>query len=981
MRLIAVRRGPGKGNMPRRASSAGDCPEDRIHFVVCFAAFSAGTYYDANSQEQRSSLVSGFLLICAARPQGSPPLPCSVDQPPIVTAGASIFTDAQEQDLGDALAEYVESDMRIAPPAMDDQITRIGERLLATLPPTGVHFRFRIYDSGEINGFSLAGGRVYISRKLIAAVKTEDDLAGVLAHEIGHIVTHQSAVDFTHLLKIRIGVTQVTDRADIFARVHQLFNTPPKDNEPESNEEKDQMVADRVALYAMVRAGYAPSSFASFLNETMLNKGKTGNSFTDMFGLTHEAAKRYRSALKLIAALPAGCQSRQPGKSDAFGAWLRATVEERIHTVAERAAGDNPLKLDPPLRPSLDWIRFSPDGHYVLAQDEGSITVIDKYAARALFRIDAPDANAAQFSLDSRKVLFHDKKLRIEHWSVPEGKRISVKELVVYDGCNQTLLSLDGRTLACTNVSIHEGVPRLRLRLIDVDSGSAFFDKPSFFEFDVNASYWSMLAFAMESLEGEEVATMLPSPDGRYLLVVVGDRVLAYDLQQRQQIAVNGKLKELRQRRMAFLGADQLYVVGEPKGKDLYHARILSFPDGAVLKETEIGEQRIGSATKGRVLIAGPLKDYAIGILDPNQGRFLTAWKLPTVDFWDNTLAAESPTGKLVIAELGGKTFADLELPLGPLPEPRAAVFSPDGKYLAISVKTRAEIWDLSTGKQVRILRPLRSAWMDSTDRLFGQMPKHLDHDATEVELTFDPLAAKELGKYEPEDLQYHDMQIRFKPLGKDKSTGHHATLEVKKMDTQTVAWSRDYPHETPVCWPAEDDRMVLAWDMSNETARSEIRNYPQLQRQADALKDKKKGLLLETVAPLTGAAMQQVIIPESDQSGGWNDRRRAIISGDVVLARGEHGNTAIYSLSSGAKLGEFFGFTVATDASAGVIAAENREEEILIVDEHTGKELERFTLGSPVRAARIVKGADRTLMVLTADQVVHRLPLPSSSN
>jgi len=170
---------------------------------------------------------------------------------------------------------------------------------------------------------------------------------------------------------------------------------------------------------------------------------------------------------------------------------------------------------------------------------------------------------------------------------------------------------------------------------------------------------------------------------------------------------------------------------------------------------------------------------------------------------------------------------------------------------------------------------------------------------------------------------------------------------------------------------------MVLAWDMSDETAKSEIRNYPQLQLQADALKYKKKGLLLETVAPLTGAPMQQVIIPEADQSGGWNDRRRAIISGDVVLARGEHGNTAIYSLASGAKLGEFFGFTVATDAAAGVIAAENREEEILIVDEHSGKELQRFTLGSPVRAARIVKGTDKTLFVLTADQVVHRLPLP----
>jgi len=243
--------------------------------------------------------------------------------------------------------------------------------------------------------------------------------------------------------------------------------------------------------------------------------------------------------------------------------------------------------------------------------------------------------------------------------------------------------------------------------------------------------------------------------------------------------------------------------------------------------------------------------------------------------------------------------------------------------------------------------------------------------------LTFNPLAAKELGKYESEDWQYHDLQFRFKPMGKDKSTSHHATLEVKKMDTQTVIWSHDYSKETPACWPAEDDRIVLAWDMSNDTAREEIKRNPQLQQEADALKNRKAGLLLETVAPLTGAPLEQVVIPEADQSGGWHDERRAIVSGDVVLARGEHGTTTIYSLTNGAKIGEFFGLSVATDARAGVIAAENREEEILIVDEHTGKELQRFTLGSPVRAARIVNGPEKTLLVLTADQVVHRLPLP----
>jgi len=160
---------------------------------------------------------------------------CTLPSPSLTSISANIFNDRQEQDLGDAFAEYFESDMRIAAPESDDQITAIGERILATLPPTGVHYRFRVYDSGEVNGFSVAGGRVYISRKLVAATKNEDELAGVLAHEIGHLATHQTAIEVTRIFRIRLGVTQVTDRADVFAKVHLLLSTPAKPHEEEDS--------------------------------------------------------------------------------------------------------------------------------------------------------------------------------------------------------------------------------------------------------------------------------------------------------------------------------------------------------------------------------------------------------------------------------------------------------------------------------------------------------------------------------------------------------------------------------------------------------------------------------------------------------------------------------------------------------------------------------------------------------------------------
>jgi hypothetical protein len=905
--------------------------------------------------------------------------PCSLAAPSFATSAPNIFNDRQEQDLGDALAESVEAELHLAPSSADDQLTRIGEKLLATLPPTGIRYRFRIYDSGEVNGFSLAGGRVYISRKLIAAVQNEDELAGVLAHEIGHLATHQSAIGMTRSLRIRLGVTQVGDRADIFAKVHQLFSTPAKLQEDRFDENKDEIVADHVAIYALIRAGYAPQSFPDFFDKVSMNKGKTGNWFTDFLSLTQEDSQRFRAARKYIATLPAECRASQPEASEAFKSWMHGVLEDRVKIAAVGKVDDRPLKLEDPLRPGLWNIRFSPNGRYVLAQDEESISVVDKDETRVLFRIDAPDVQEAQFTPDSSEVVFHDSNLRVERWNVASGKRTAVHELVVYDGCNQTLLAPDARTLVCININVHSDSPRMSLRLIDVESGKPYFENPSFYQFRSLSSYYMAVRFELEIIEGAEFADLRVSPDGRYLFVVADNTSFGYDLVSRQPVPLGKKFKDLTETHICFLAPDKILVTGSPKSfkSPTMPAQVLSFPDGKVLNETELAGEHFWPVTKNGLLRVWPLKDYAVGILDPLQKKIVMAWKLPAIDVWENSVAVESISGGLQIQEIGKDDSTRIPLPLGPLPELRAAAVAPDGMYLAASVRTRGEIWDLQTGKKLKVTRPFRSAWMDDGDNLFAQFPQVYELDPMEVKTSLIPLQSKILGKYEGQDWQYRDLQYRFNPLDKGKFTSTHATLQVTRMETPKLVWSRDFSDETPAVWRADNDRMVLAWDLSCFQAKTEIKKYPQLLRQAETLKNHKKGLLIETINAQTGEPNQLVVIPEIDLTRGWNDERWAIVSGDVVLAHGEHGNTVIYRMEDGAKVGEFFGFAIATDVNADIVVAVNREDEILLVNEHDGKELQRFSLGSPVRLARVVGGEKKELLVLTADQVIHRIPMP----
>jgi hypothetical protein len=256
-----------------------------------------------------------------------------------------------------------------------------------------------------------------------------------------------------------------------------------------------------------------------------------------------------------------------------------------------------------------------------------------------------------------------------------------------------------------------------------------------------------------------------------------------------------------------------------------------------------------------------------------------------------------------------------------------------------------------------------------------------MGHDAADIALSLAPQAtpsitSKELTKFDSKIRQYRNLTLQFKANNKDGDRLWHATLEVRNMETQAIDWTRNYDYGMPVGWPAEDNRLVLAWNMRSDAAKAEMKKFPDLPRQLEAVKEKKKGLLLETVVPDTGAPLQQVVVPDADLKPGPRGANGATVSGRVVLVVGDHGNTAIYSITDGAKIGEFYGWPLATDATTGLIAAINRDDEVLFVEEQTGKELKRFTLGSPILAANFV-ALQKSLLVLTADQVLHRIPLP----
>src|SRR4029077_13723733 len=233
-------------------------------------------------------------------------------------------------------------------------------------------------------------------------------------------------------------------------------------------------------------------------------KGVTGNWISDLFGATRPDSKRLRLALKDVSSLPSACiEAKAPAvQGEEFHQWQAAVLHYQGIGHAEHLPGVlTRRQLNDPLRGDIEHFRFSPDGKYLLAQDEGGIYVLARDPLKFVFRIDAADAQLAQFSPDSRQVVFFSSGLRVEAWDLERQEQTSVTDVPALRGCRQTELSPDAKFLACLDHA-------LDLSLYDVAGGDVLFKKEKFFDFDPGFSGYAGLFKFIYFLTHQEVATL-----------------------------------------------------------------------------------------------------------------------------------------------------------------------------------------------------------------------------------------------------------------------------------------------------------------------------------------------------------------------------------------------------------------------------------------------------------------------------------------
>lgn len=429
------------------------------------------------------TLLAATLMACSINP---------VSKMPEVT----LLTVEQEKKIGEEEDKKVAQEMGLLDDAgLTAYLDALGQRLAKESPRQDVAYRFHVVDMSEPNAFALPGGYVYVTRGLLVLANTEDELAGVVGHEIGHVAARHTVQKvsrqgpFALITNLVSGVTGffVPIVGDIVGGVGNLAQSIVFS--PYSRSQESQ--ADEVGQEIAAKAGWDPLGLAAFLTtlgreEALLSDGPRKPSFFDSHPATPDRVKHTTKHAKDLKVA-----SREPISSshEAFLARLDGLV------VGQRAA-NGMVKGRMYLHPDLNFFVEFPQGwnvdntpiQLVSAPKDGGKAVILRAVAQGNDPLDGARAleKASKTSIVSKtqtttingipaaKTQVSDSRLTVDLTWIAYGGMIyqiaGIAETKAYDAVRPLLQGVV-QSFRPLSPDERNGIREKRLRLVKAHAG------------------------------------------------------------------------------------------------------------------------------------------------------------------------------------------------------------------------------------------------------------------------------------------------------------------------------------------------------------------------------------------------------------------------------------------------------------------------------------------------------------------------------
>lgn len=218
----------------------------------------------------------------------------------------NIVTDAQEIEMGRQFASELEKELKFYDdPLVEQYINDLGQRLVKVSKRADITYYFRVVDTDVVNAFALPGGYLYVNRGLISTADNESELAGVIGHEIGHVVGRHGAKTLSRQYGLQIltglvlGQDPSTSRqiAAQFAGIGGTLGMFHYSREAERE-------ADALAVQELYDAGIDPDGVARFFEKLMALHDREPGGLDALFSTHPPSSERVANARADIAQLP-----------------------------------------------------------------------------------------------------------------------------------------------------------------------------------------------------------------------------------------------------------------------------------------------------------------------------------------------------------------------------------------------------------------------------------------------------------------------------------------------------------------------------------------------------------------------------------------------------------------------------------------------------------------------------------------------------
>ena len=194
----------------------------------------------------------------------------------LVPKGALCITIQEEEEMSrEVMKVIIKHYELINDPLIVNYINQMGQKIVSALPPQPFDYHFYVIKNDQYNAFATPAGHVFVNSGLLEAMENEEELAGILSHEIAHVVCRHISQKIERSQKIGIatlagiaaGILLGVGGSMAAANALTIGSSAAGQSLELSYSREDEFQADQIGLICLTKAGYNGEGLLSMLKK------------------------------------------------------------------------------------------------------------------------------------------------------------------------------------------------------------------------------------------------------------------------------------------------------------------------------------------------------------------------------------------------------------------------------------------------------------------------------------------------------------------------------------------------------------------------------------------------------------------------------------------------------------------------------------------------------------------------------------------